>query len=59
MEHITKLKDIIINDNKRNNINFEVTNEDYFEFEIDKFNNFLNDKIGEIEKEFEICGHKW
>jgi len=59
MEHINKLKNIILNDDQKSNIELEVIKEDYYEFEIEKFNNFLNDKTGEQEKEFEICGYKW
>lgn len=52
------MKNIIANDDNKFNNYFRIEKEDYIEFEIGKFNEFLNNTCEE-EKEFEICDHKW
>eukprot|EP00833_Pecoramyces_ruminatium_P007094 jgi/Orpsp1_1/1181126/evm.model.c7180000075968.1 len=49
----------IYENTKKNYNKFDVEVEDYYEFKIDEFENFIDDEFNEKEESFEICHHHW
>eukprot|EP00833_Pecoramyces_ruminatium_P016065 jgi/Orpsp1_1/1190097/evm.model.d7180000076563.1 len=58
-QYVNELKEIIDKDDIKNNINnFEIEKEDYFEFRIREFKDFMEDNE-EKENVFELCNYEW
>jgi len=50
---------LIENDNSTSNTNNEIIDEDFYEWEIDDFENFIDNADDMESPEFNICKHKW
>ncbi|KAG4101427.1 hypothetical protein H8356DRAFT_1289411 [Neocallimastix lanati (nom. inval.)] len=59
-QYINNLKNLLIeNDNSTSNTNNEIIDEDFYEWEIDDFENFIDNADDMESPEFNICKHKW
>jgi len=53
------LKNLLIEKDVQNNTDNEILDEGYFEWEIEDFNNFIDNADDVESPEFSLCGHEW
>eukprot|EP00833_Pecoramyces_ruminatium_P004380 jgi/Orpsp1_1/1178412/evm.model.c7180000065174.2 len=58
VQYIDELKNSLNRDEVKNNINFPVVQEDYYECEINDFENFINNR-NDRNVTFNSCNHNW